>query len=93
MSPHNGEDSNTAVTELESFWEEVELQGTDSYEFNGEYMLDFMEFIRVIRPQDYEDDEPPEIIQSPNTYETYQGGAGHDFELHPEGINNLNKRE
>ncbi|EER32284.1 hypothetical protein CTRG_03955 [Candida tropicalis MYA-3404] len=93
VSPHNGEDSNTAVTESESFWEEVELQGTDSYEFNGEYMLDFMEFIRVIRPQDYEDDEPPEIIQSPNTYETYQGGAGHDFELHPEGINNLNKRE
>lgn len=93
VSPHNGEESNTTVIELENFWEEVELQGTDSYEFNGEYMQDFMEFIRVIRPQDYEDDTPPEIIQAPNTFGSFQEGVGHDFELHHEGIHNLNKRE
>jgi Amt family ammonium transporter len=93
VSPHHGQDSNTTITEQESFWEQVELQGTDSYEFNGEYMLDFMEFIRVIRPQDYEDDEPPEIIQAPpNAYGSFQA-TGQDFELHPEGINHLTKRE
>ncbi|KAL6453300.1 amt1 Ammonium transporter 1 [Candida maltosa Xu316] len=88
VSPHRFE-TDTAVSEQPSFWEEVELQGTDAYEFNGEYMLDFMEFIRVIRPQDYlEDEEVPEILQSsPN------GFHGHDFELHQDEANHLTKRE
>lgn len=77
-------------TEQMSFWEQVELQGTDGYEFNGEFMLDFMEFIRAIRPQDYEDDDLKDIIQAPNQYEGY---IGQDFELHQEGVHNLTKRE
>lgn len=77
-------------TEQMSFWEQVELQGTDGYEFNGEFMLDFMEFIRAIRPQDYEDDDLKDIIQAPNQYEGY---IGQDFELHQKGVHNLTKRE
>ncbi|KAG7665457.1 uncharacterized protein J8A68_001145 [[Candida] subhashii] len=46
------------------FWEQVELLGTDSYEFNGEYMMDFIEFIKVIRPQDYEDENTYDEIDA-----------------------------
>lgn len=34
--------------------EKLELLGTDNYEFNGEFSMDFMEFIKVLRPDDYE---------------------------------------
>lgn len=33
--------------------ERMEIQGSDSYEFNGEFSMDFMEFIRVLDPEDY----------------------------------------
>lgn len=33
--------------------ENAELMGSDWYEFNGEYSMDFMEFIKVIDPEDY----------------------------------------
>lgn len=36
--------------------ERAELRGSDWYEFNGEYSMDFMEFIKVIKPDDYETD-------------------------------------
>lgn len=39
------------------FYEKAELLGSDSYEFNSEFNLDFMEFIRVIRPQDFQDND------------------------------------
>lgn len=34
--------------------EELELMGTDEYEFNGEFISDYVEFIRVLSPEDYE---------------------------------------
>lgn len=37
--------------------EVAELRGSDWYEFNGEYSMDFMEFITVINPEDYSDSE------------------------------------
>lgn len=37
----------------EDHMERLELMGSDWYEFNGEYSMDFMEFIKVIDPQDY----------------------------------------
>lgn len=33
--------------------ERMETQGSDAYEFNGEFSMDFMEFIRVLDPEDY----------------------------------------
>ncbi|KAM9921806.1 hypothetical protein OXX80_012052 [Metschnikowia pulcherrima] len=33
--------------------ERAELMGSDHYELNGEYSMDFVEFIKVIEPQDY----------------------------------------
>ncbi|CUM64010.1 uncharacterized protein PRCAT00001598001 [Priceomyces carsonii] len=37
-------------------WENAELLGSDNYEFNGEYSMDFMEFIKILRPKDYDID-------------------------------------
>ncbi|CAI5756667.1 unnamed protein product [Candida verbasci] len=64
------EESQINETKVE-FWEQVELQGTDAYEFNGEFMMDFIEFIKVIRPQDYEDDTFQEVIEG-NFNTSYQ---------------------
>lgn len=36
--------------------EEAELLGTDWYEFNGEYAADYYEFIKVINPDDFNDE-------------------------------------
>lgn len=38
-------------------YEKAELLGTDWYEFTGEFTQDFMEFIKVIRPEDYDTDD------------------------------------
>lgn len=43
------------VHEYDMSWEKAELQGSDWYEFQGEYSMDFMEFIKVIDPEDYSD--------------------------------------
>lgn len=40
-------------THLSSKQELMEIQGSDAYEFNGEFSMDFMEFIRVLDPEDY----------------------------------------
>ncbi|EGW35155.1 ammonium transporter [Spathaspora passalidarum NRRL Y-27907] len=86
VSPHD------VASNKDLFWEQVELQGTDTYEFNGEYMMDFIEFIKVIRPQDYEDnDQSFDNIDQPN-YENLTG-LGADYEMHPEGVHHLTKRE
>ncbi|KAK6456812.1 putative ammonium transporter [Scheffersomyces xylosifermentans] len=76
-----------------SYLEAAELLGTDCYEFNGEYMMDFVEFIKVIRPQDYEDDEVEELYANENNQCENIHGMGSDFEMHPEGANHLTKRE
>lgn len=39
-------------------YEQAELQGSDAYEFNGEFSMDFMEFIRILDPEDY----TPELL-------------------------------
>ncbi|ODV80850.1 putative ammonium transporter [Suhomyces tanzawaensis NRRL Y-17324] len=74
-----------------SYYEKAELMGTDSYEFNGEYMLDFMEFIRVISPNDFADDD----LIIPEEYHAHYDNVqaqGSDFEMHSEAAN-LTKRE
>lgn len=37
-------------------YEQAEIMGTDWYEFNAEFTLDFMEFIKVLKPADYNED-------------------------------------
>lgn len=44
------------------YWEEVELLGSDNYEFSGEFLMDFIEFIKVIRPEDYVAEANEEIL-------------------------------
>lgn len=39
----------------DSSLERGELMGSDWYEFNGEYLMDFMEFIKVLAPEDFSD--------------------------------------
>ncbi|WEJ97661.1 hypothetical protein PSN45_005218 [Yamadazyma tenuis] len=57
LSPtNNGFDHDTAVGSIDTKFEHGELEGGDQYELNGEYMMDFMEFIKVIRPEDYTED-------------------------------------
>lgn len=95
MKPKSGEDTESQLSPTEfsrnqeqpdiSFWERAELMGSDSYEFNGEYSMDFMEFIKVIRPQDFESEE---IEGEP--YEEFQPIVGGSYELHEH--NNLTKR-
>lgn len=62
-------------------WEKAELQGSDWYEFGGEYSMDFMEFIKVIDPEDYSDI----TIAEADTRGSY--------ELHEEHPSMLRKRE
>lgn len=50
---NNYMDENNAIPELEDH-EELELMGTDEFEFNGEFISDYVEFIRVLSPEDYE---------------------------------------
>lgn len=70
-----------------SYLEKMELLGTDCYEFNGEYFMDFMEFIKVIRPHDYPLDQFSEE-ENEAQYDTVNA-VGSDFQLHPEGLNNI----
>lgn len=47
-----------------------ELLGCDQYELSGEYMMDFMEFIKVIRPEDYAEEFTAQ--DSPMSPQPYQ---------------------
>ncbi|KAK6202792.1 putative ammonium transporter [Scheffersomyces amazonensis] len=76
----------------ESYLEKVELAGTDSYEFNGEYLMDFIEFIKVIRPQDYLEDDTQANFE-PIDNNTNIHGFGTDYELHPNNGHTLLKRD
>ncbi|KAK6464552.1 putative ammonium transporter [Scheffersomyces coipomensis] len=77
-----------------SYLEKVELSGTDSYEFNGEYLMDFIEFIKIIRPQDYEgEEEGDDQFKNYNAIDNNIHGYGHDFELHSPDNQHLVKRE
>lgn len=87
LSPTGFSHGHNEHTEV-SFWERAELFGSDSYEFNGEYSMDFMEFMKVIRPQDFESEE----LDGNSFGEEFQptGVVGGSYELHEE--NNLIKR-
>lgn len=76
-----------------SFLEAAELMGTDCYEFNGEYMMDFVEFIKVLRPQDYEEDQLEELYPNTDTQFENIHGLGSDYEMQHEGGTHLTKRE
>lgn len=67
--------------------EQAELLGCDAFEFNGEYTMDFMEFIKEIRPEDYQDehDEKRYLVEDISGY-------GTDFQLHPENLNQIYKK-
>lgn len=58
--------------------ERAELRGSDWYEFNGEYSMDFMEFIKVINPEDFADEFVADHEAMSNSYE----GHGDSDEYH-----------
>lgn len=62
MSPTNVRPPHVA-NELE----DLELNGADQYELNGEYMMDYMEFIKVVKPEDFMD----ELSGKPSDYVTH----------------------
>lgn len=72
-----------------TYLEKLELLGTDCYEFNGEYFMDFMEFIKVIRPQDYPFDQ---FTEETETQYDSVNAIGSDYQLHPEGVNHLARK-
>lgn len=47
----NEEEAN--MDQVRTEYEMAEIMGTDWYEFNGEYSMDFMEFIKDLNPGDY----------------------------------------
>lgn len=82
--PHRQENLHEA-THLEK----NELVGSDCYEFNGEYFMDFVEFIKVIRPDDYPVDA---LWDEADALYGSAGATGSDYKLHPESINNLTRK-
>ncbi|WPK24718.1 hypothetical protein PUMCH_002002 [Australozyma saopauloensis] len=51
---HNSDHNNTdSEPRYPTRSEKAELQGSDAYDLNGEFSMDYMEFIRVINPDDY----------------------------------------
>lgn len=59
--------------------ERAELRGSDWYEFNGEYCVDFMEFIKVINPDDFTDDTMYTTEANHSFYD--QPGELNDFQI------------
>lgn len=58
LREHSAADMDTGESHKIDAYERAELEGTDSYEFNGEFSMDFMEFIRVLDPEDYSPEYP-----------------------------------
>ncbi|KAI5969959.1 hypothetical protein CANMA_000999 [Candida margitis] len=67
----------------QDYWEQVELLGSDNYEFSSEFMMDFIEFIKVIRPEDYSDVRNEEILLS-HSESVGQYNSGNGYEQAPE---------
>ncbi|KAI5964569.1 uncharacterized protein KGF55_001638 [Candida pseudojiufengensis] len=68
-------------------YEQMELLGSDHYEFNNEYMMDHIEFIKVLSPEDYDESIlKEEVMLSP-----IENHSGNSFQIHHD--NNLTKRD
>ncbi|CAK7895205.1 ammonium transporter Mep1p [[Candida] anglica] len=63
--------------------EKWELLGTDNYEFNGEFLMDFMEFIKIISPDDYPVED--EYITGDSVVAGSRSGTSSDYQPYPEG--------
>ncbi|CAK9435507.1 uncharacterized protein LODBEIA_P02340 [Lodderomyces beijingensis] len=72
-------------------WEQMELNGSDAYEFTDEYMMDFIEFIKVLRPSDYEEEAEVEDFLSPKP--NYTSGVHSGYQLHSGHDSILQRRE
>lgn len=67
-------------TEIIGEGERLEILGSDNYELNGEFLMDFMEFIKVIQPDDYEEEE---IITGDEEYiQNLDIGQSSDYKPH-----------
>ncbi|CAH2351491.1 ammonium transporter Mep1p [[Candida] railenensis] len=81
--------------DVESEGETLELLGTDNYEFNGEFSMDFMEFIKILRPDDYDDQD---VIEGNENYHPNGNstdnifGDSSDFKLHSDHQGIINRR-
>lgn len=49
------ETTNIVLSDQDLHYECLELKGMDAYTLNGEFAMDFMEFIKELRPQDYDE--------------------------------------
>lgn len=74
IQQENDIEQRVVPSEADLYYESLELQGMDSYVLNGEFSMDFMEFIKELRPQDYEEhptfddiDENTHPVDSPGT--------------------------
>lgn len=83
MKKEKDTESQAPPTKMD-FYEKVELLGSDGYEFNGEHMMDYMEFIRVIRPQDYQENEmfSEEYWNYGQSFTDEHRGHSSDFEIY-----------
>lgn len=82
----SSESKNAVFSKEDEEMERAELLGCDAFEFNGEYTMDFMEFIKEIRPQDYQDeDEKRRLVEDISGY-------GTDFQLHPDNLSHVFKK-
>lgn len=85
---HEPENGDLASFDEDDRNEKAELLGSDWYEFNGEYAMDFMEFIKVVDPEDYAEQIVAETI-SPGESETSQfehhDGRLRKRDIFPEG--------
>ncbi|PVH17725.1 uncharacterized protein CXQ87_000619 [Candidozyma duobushaemuli] len=62
LDRHGSEEGDLSSLDNDFGLERAELLGTDWNELNGEYSMDFMEFIKVVDPQDYADQISAEPI-------------------------------
>lgn len=62
LDRHGSEEGDLSSLDDNFGLERAELLGTDWHELNGEYSMDFMEFIKVVDPQDYADQISAEPI-------------------------------
>ncbi|KAK7678840.1 hypothetical protein QCA50_018142 [Cerrena zonata] len=73
-------------------YEKAEILGSDWYEFNGEYNADFMEFIKVINPEDYPNNEESfSIFGEHDTISEHYRSP--DYDLHSGEQQLIRKRE
>ncbi|ODV68898.1 Rh-like protein/ammonium transporter [Hyphopichia burtonii NRRL Y-1933] len=73
-------------------FEKAEILGSDWYEFNGEYNADFMEFIKVINPEDYPNNEESfSIFGEHDTISEHYRSP--DYDLHSGEQQLIRKRE